>query len=67
MGEKGRDKQSTIEKHIEYNNYIRDFFFDDLNHGRKLDEAILCYKHKVKNSEKHVYDREDLSILNVEL
>lgn len=53
--------KTTIGKQFEYNAYIRDFFAD--NHGRSLNEAIVCWKYKKSLPGHNWYEQTDLVAL----
>lgn len=61
MAEKKIGK-AVIDKQFEYNTYIRDFFAD--NHGKTLEQAILCWKHKKAMPGHNRYEPADLSALD---
>lgn len=63
MAEKKTGK-TVIDKQFEYNTYIRDFFAD--NHGKTLEQAILCWKHKKAMPGHNRYESADLSALDIE-
>ena len=56
-----KNKKTTIDKQFEYNTYIRDFFED--NKGKKLEEAIICWKYKKSLQGHNRYERSDLAAL----
>lgn len=60
--EKKRVKQ-PIGKQFEYNTYIRDFFADDGNKGRRLNDAITCWNYKKSLPGSNRYDPADLVAL----
>jgi len=60
LKEKKKGK-TTIDKQFEYNTYIRDFFED--NKGKKLEEAIICWKYKKSLQGHNRYERSDLAAL----
>ncbi len=53
--------RTKIDRQFEYNTYIRDFFED--NKGKRLDDAILCWKYKKGLPGHNRYERSDLSAL----
>lgn len=53
--------KSTIDRQFEYNTYIRDFFAD--NKGKKLDDAIKCWKYKKSQKGHNKYENSDLVAL----
>lgn len=55
-------KKSTIGSQFEYNAYIRDFFAD--NKGKKLQDAIKCWKYKKRLQGHNRYEPSDLSALD---
>ena len=59
--EEKKNKKTTIDKQFEYNTYIRDFFED--NHGKSLEEAIICWKYKKSLQGHNRYERSDLIAL----
>ncbi len=59
--EEKKTTKTTIDRQFEYNTYIRDFFAD--NSGRKLEEAIACWKYKKKLPGHNRYEKEDLVAL----
>ncbi len=60
--EEKKNKKTTIDKQFEYNTYIRDFFED--NHGKSLEEAIICWKYKKSLQGHNRYEKSDLSALD---
>ena len=60
LKEKKKGK-TTIDRQFEYNTYIRDFFAD--NKGKSLEDAIKCWKYKMKLQGHNRYDRADLVAL----
>ncbi len=60
--EKKKVKQ-PIGKQFEYNTYIRDFFADDGNKGKSLNDAITCWKYKKSLSGSNRYEPSDLVTL----
>ena len=59
--EEKKKGKTTIDKQIEYNTYIRDFFED--NQGRSLEEAIICWKYKKCLQGHNRYEKSDLVAL----
>ena len=59
--EEKKKGKTTIDKQFEYNTYIRDFFED--NHGRSLEEAIVCWKYKKSLQGHNRYEQNDLIAL----
>lgn len=59
--EEKKKGKTTIDKQFEYNTYIRDFFRD--NHGRSLQEAIVCWKYKKSLPGHNRYEESDLIVL----
>ena len=59
--EEKKTTKTTIDRQFEYNTYIRDFFAD--NSGKKLEEAIACWKYKKKLPGHNRYEKEDLVAL----
>lgn len=60
--EEKKHKKTVISPQFEYNTYIRAFFAD--NPGRSLKEAIICWNHRKAIPGPHVYQKEDISILD---
>ena len=60
--EQKKHKKTVISPQFEYNTYIRAFFAD--NPGRSLKEAIMCWNHRKAIPGPHVYQKEDLLVLN---
>lgn len=59
--EEKKKGKTTIDKQFEYNTYIRDFFED--NHGKSLEEAIICWKYKKGLQGHNRYEKSDLVAL----
>ena len=57
-----KKNKTTIDKHFEYNTYIRDFFND--NKDKSLEQAIKCWKYKKSLKGNNKYEKADLKILN---
>lgn len=64
LDEKKQGK-TAIDRQFEYNTYIRDFFAD--NHGKSLNEAIVCWNYKKSLAGHHRYERSDLIALDLKI
>ncbi len=60
--EEKKNGKTKIDKHFEYNTYIRDFFAD--NRDNSLDEAIKCWKYKKQLPGHNRYEKSDLDVLD---
>lgn len=60
--EEKKNGKTKIDKQFEYNTYIRDFFAD--NRGKRLDEAIKCWKYKKQLPGHNRYEKSDLDVLD---
>lgn len=60
--EEKKQGKTEIDKQFEYNTYIRDFFAD--NNGKKLEEAIKCWKYKKSLKGHNRYERLDIIALS---
>lgn len=56
-------EKTVIGKQFEYNAYIRDFFAD--NHGKTLEQAILCWKYRKALPGHNRYEPADLRALDI--
>ncbi len=59
--EEKKKGKTVIDKQLEYNTYIRDFFAN--NQGMSLDEAIICWKYKKSLEGHNRYEKSDLIAL----
>ena len=62
ISDEKKNSKTTIDRQFEYNTYIRDFFED--NHGKSLEEAIVCWKYKKSLQGHNRYEKSDLTALN---
>lgn len=60
--EEKKKGETQIDRQFEYNTYIRDFFAD--NHGKSLEEAIICWKYKKGLRGHNRYEPSDLAALD---
>ena len=58
-----KKNKTTIDKQFEYNTYIRNFFND--NKGKKLEDAIKCWKYKKSLKGHNKYEKSDLVALDI--
>lgn len=61
IAEDKKTSKETIDGQFEYNRYIRDFFED--NHGKTLEDAIVCWKYKKSMQGHNRYEKDDLVAL----
>ncbi len=59
--EEKKQGKTVIDKQFEYNTYIRDFF--EANKGRRLEDAIICWKYKKSLQGHNRYEPSDLMAL----
>jgi hypothetical protein len=59
--EKKSGKKNKIGTQFEYNQYTRDFFENNLKLSRE--DCIKCWKYKKGQMGKHLYEKEDMKIL----
>ncbi len=60
-----KHRKAAIDRQFEYNTYIRGFFAD--NHGKSLQEAIVCWNYKKSMAGHHRYERSDLIALDLKI
>ena len=60
--EEKKKGKTDIDRQFEYNTYIRAFFED--NHGKSLEEAIICWKYKKSLQGHNRYEKSDLIALD---
>ena len=60
--EEKKNGKTAIAAQFEYNTYIRDFFAS--NHGRSLEDAIVCWKYKKSLPGHNRYEQSDLIALD---
>ena len=60
--EEKKNGKTAIAAQFEYNTYIRDFFAS--NHGRSLEDAIVCWKYKKSLPGHNRYEKSDLIALD---
>ena len=56
------NEKTKIDKQVQYNQYIRDFFDD--NDDKTLNDAIKCWNYKKSIKGHNKYEKSDLDILN---
>ena len=60
--EEKKKGKTDIDRQFEYNTYIRAFFED--NHGKSLEETIICWKYKKSLQGHNRYEKSDLIALD---